>query len=140
MMQAVEVHACIPHGFSIKRNHADRHCLMPVLWNPSVSGFRCCKVYNKICKKPCSKLTEFCQYSFNYQGNSVNEHALKKSLSEKRTGNQPETGRSFLRFPELPWFCFMTGWRKRTVSEVLKRIDMTVKNICQTGFQGFCSL
>ena len=38
MMQAVEVYACIPHGFSMKRNHAGRHCLMPVLWNPSVSG------------------------------------------------------------------------------------------------------
>ena len=37
-MQAVEVYACIPHVFSMKRNHADRHCLMPVLWNPSVSG------------------------------------------------------------------------------------------------------
>ena len=38
MMQAVEVYACTPHGFSMKRNHAGRHCLMPVLWNLSVSG------------------------------------------------------------------------------------------------------
>ena len=82
MMQAVEVYACIPHGFSMKRNHAGRHYLMPVLWNPSVSGFRCCKVYKKICKKPCSKLTEFCQYAFKYQGNSVNEHALKNSVQQ----------------------------------------------------------
>ena len=37
MMQAVEVYACIPHGFSMKRNHAGRHCLMPVLWKSSVS-------------------------------------------------------------------------------------------------------
>ena len=37
-MQAIEVYACIPHGFSMKRNHAGRHYLMLVLWNPSVSG------------------------------------------------------------------------------------------------------
>jgi hypothetical protein len=56
MMQAVEVYACIPHGFSMKRNHAGRHCLMPVLWKSSVSDFRCCRVLLKNNSKPLQQI------------------------------------------------------------------------------------
>ena len=55
-MQAVEVYACIPHGFSMKRNHTGRHCLMPVLWKSSVSYFRCCRVLLKNDSKPLQQI------------------------------------------------------------------------------------